>query len=220
MTTAIYSANGPISSTNSRSLPDDILLATPNVQSSLGRLASELTPVNGIPSVIVCRLHRLSFRALYTCHAVNDVPQEIGWCRRAAGAIVSLAGRDGDALLHPSEAHVSVSHLSQCIVHVVRCYGHTICSSQQVVALCADLFCLTPKHFATVIKEHTGINALQWINNYVIIQAKTLLRSRQQMTIQQIAHHLGFQDQASFSRFFKSQTGVTPTEYRSTIWKK
>ena len=34
------------------------------------------------------------------------------------------------------------------------------------------------------------------------------------MTIQEITNHLGFPDQASFSRFFKTNTGQSPTEYR------
>ena len=78
----------------------------------------------------------------------------------------------------------------------------------------ADLFCLTPKHFAAVIKQQTGINASDWISNYVMIQAKTLPRHQQQLTVQQIALKLGFFDQAVFSRFFKSNEGISPTEYR------
>lgn len=47
-----------------------------------------------------------------------------------------------------------------------------------------------------------------------MIQAKTLLRHQQQLTVQQIALKLGFSDQAVFSRFFKSNEGISPTEYR------
>lgn len=78
----------------------------------------------------------------------------------------------------------------------------------------ADLFCLTPKHFATIIKQQTGITASQWISSYVMIQAKTLLRHQQQLTVQQIALRLGFSDQAAFSRYFRSNEGVSPTEFR------
>lgn len=78
----------------------------------------------------------------------------------------------------------------------------------------AELFCLTPKHFATIIKQQTGITASQWISSYVMIQAKTLLRHQQQLTVQQIALRLGFPDQAAFSRYFKANEGVSPTEFR------
>ncbi len=78
----------------------------------------------------------------------------------------------------------------------------------------AELMHLSPKHFATIIKQHTGINALQWINGYVVIQAKILLRYNLQLTVQQISVYLGFSDQAAFSRFFKLQCGVSPSDYR------
>ena len=56
----------------------------------------------------------------------------------------------------------------------------------------ADMFHLSPKHFATIIKQHTNINALDWINSYVTIQAKILLRYHRQLTVQEIALRLGF----------------------------
>lgn len=78
----------------------------------------------------------------------------------------------------------------------------------------ADLFHLSPKHFSAIIKQHTKTNALDWINGYVMVQAKLLLRYRQALTVQEIALKLGFIDQATFSRFFKSRSGMSPTEYR------
>ncbi len=78
----------------------------------------------------------------------------------------------------------------------------------------ARLHHLSPKRFATRIKDETGISATTWINNYTIIQAKMLLDSRKEMNIQQISFYLGFSEQASFARFFKANTGITPTEYR------
>lgn len=81
----------------------------------------------------------------------------------------------------------------------------------------ADLMHLTPKHFAAVIKQHTGVTASEWISRYVVMQAKMLLRHQQQMTIQEIAHQLGFPDQAAFSRYFKSNAGLSPSEFREKI---
>lgn len=87
-------------------------------------------------------------------------------------------------------------------------------SESREVRYYAELFNMTPKHFAAVIKQHTHTNALEWINGYVLVQAKMLLRHQQELTIQEIAHRLGFPDQSSFSRFFKATAGVSPTEYR------
>ncbi len=87
------------------------------------------------------------------------------------------------------------------------------CESHEM-AFYADKCCLSPKHFSEVIRRETGISANDWISTYITICAKTLLNSRGDMTVQQISHRLGFSEQASFSRFFKANTGMTPTEYR------
>lgn len=81
----------------------------------------------------------------------------------------------------------------------------------------ARLQSLTPKYFATAIKQTTGQSASQWINNYVIVQAKWMLQHEHHRTVQQIASQLGFSEQASFSRFFKFHQGMSPTEYREQV---
>jgi len=83
----------------------------------------------------------------------------------------------------------------------------------------ARLHNLSPKRFAAVIKAETGISATDWITNYAIIQAKMLLDTRKEMTIQQISYYLGFSEQASFCRFFKANTEMTPTEYKERTVK-
>ncbi|MBR1839301.1 MAG: AraC family transcriptional regulator [Prevotella sp.] len=78
----------------------------------------------------------------------------------------------------------------------------------------ARMFNLSPKYFSTLIKQETGINAGEWIEHYVTLQAKSLLTRRPDLTIQQAALQLGFGEQASFSRFFRNNVGMSPTEYR------
>ncbi len=82
------------------------------------------------------------------------------------------------------------------------------------VAFYASLFNLTPKYFSSLIKRETGIAAGDWISNYIVIQAKSMLRNRTDLTIQQIGLKLGFTDQAAFSRYIKTNTGTSPREYR------
>ena len=91
---------------------------------------------------------------------------------------------------------------------------HHHCESREM-AFYAHLCCLSPKHFSEVIKRETGISAPEWINTYVTIRAKSLLDSRRDYTVQQISNLLGFNEQASFARFFKKQTGMTPSEFRN-----
>ena len=78
----------------------------------------------------------------------------------------------------------------------------------------AQLLCLSPKYFGSLIKKEMGISAGQCIANYVVIQAKTLLHYRPDLSIQQISQQLGFDDATSFSRYFKISTGISPKKYR------
>lgn len=77
----------------------------------------------------------------------------------------------------------------------------------------AEELCVTPKHLSTVVKEVTGRTAGNWIENYVIMEAKVLLRTTD-MTIQEIADNLNFVNQSFFGKYFKHLTGVSPTQFR------
>lgn len=80
----------------------------------------------------------------------------------------------------------------------------------------ARLACLTPKYFSTVVKQETGHNAAYWIRKYIISEAKMLLHIRHDLSIQAVAYMLGFDEQTVFSRYFKRDVRLSPTEYRET----
>jgi len=77
----------------------------------------------------------------------------------------------------------------------------------------ADQLCLTPKHLYRVIKETTNKTANDWIDEYVVLEAKALLKSTN-MTVQQISEELNFSDQSFFGKYFKRHTGLSPREYK------
>ncbi|MBQ7258890.1 MAG: AraC family transcriptional regulator [Paludibacteraceae bacterium] len=73
---------------------------------------------------------------------------------------------------------------------------------------------LSPKYFSNLIRQTTEKSAMEWINIVLVMQAKKLLRTRRDMTVQQVAYELGFNENASFCRFFHRETGLRPKEYR------
>jgi len=81
----------------------------------------------------------------------------------------------------------------------------------------AEQLCLSPKYFGSLIKKEMGITAGQCIAHYVVIRAKLLLRYQRDLNIQQISHQLGFEDPASFSRYFKTVTGISPKQFREDL---
>ena len=80
----------------------------------------------------------------------------------------------------------------------------------------AKLFNLSPKYFSSIIKSEIGMGASECIDRYLTLQAKSLLSDLRHYTVQQISYKLGFNEQTSFSRFFKQRTGMPPSEYRES----
>lgn len=74
---------------------------------------------------------------------------------------------------------------------------------------------VTTKHLSRAIKESTGYSAVEWIDRFVILEAKVLLKSTN-MTIQQIADELNFNNQSFFGKYFKKHTGMSPKQFRNT----
>ena len=85
---------------------------------------------------------------------------------------------------------------------------------QHEVAFYAEKAHLTTRHFSVVIKEVVGISASDYIEQYLATQAKNLLSSRPDLSVQQISYHLGYADSPSFCRFFKRLTSQTPNDFR------
>lgn len=85
--------------------------------------------------------------------------------------------------------------------------------SERSVKFYADQLCLTPKHLSGVVKEVSGKTVGEWIDEFVILEAKALLNSSS-MNIQEIADRLSFANQSFFGKYFKHCTGMSPKEYR------
>ena len=82
----------------------------------------------------------------------------------------------------------------------------------------ADALYISGVYLNEVVKKTTGITPSEWINIAIMLEAKRLLRVTT-LTVKEIAHELGFEDHAYFSRFFKKNTNMTPLEFRNVILK-
>ncbi len=79
------------------------------------------------------------------------------------------------------------------------------------VQYCADKLCLSPNYFGDVIKKTTGDTASNHIRRFVIQLAKNGLAAGE--NVSQVSDRLGFEYPQHFSRMFKKQEGITPSEY-------
>lgn len=77
----------------------------------------------------------------------------------------------------------------------------------------AEKLYVTPNYLNERVKQYTGYSASYWINEKIVLESKRLLKQTV-LTSSQISKKLQFKDGTHFSRFFKSQTGLTPKQYR------
>ena len=68
------------------------------------------------------------------------------------------------------------------------------------------------------LKKVTGFSVSYWIRQEIILEAKRLLYYSE-LNVKEIAHTLGYEDHAYFSRFFKKAEGITPLAFRADYRK-
>lgn len=74
---------------------------------------------------------------------------------------------------------------------------------------------VTPKHLSRTVKAQTGYSAASWIERFLILEAKILLKSTN-LTVQQISDNLNFPTQSFFGKYFKKNVGISPKFYRNS----
>ena len=83
----------------------------------------------------------------------------------------------------------------------------------------AKQFGMSQRSFTRRFKAATGVRATQYWQQLRIETAKELLASSN-LTIQEIADQVGYQDQGHLTRLFKQDLSLTPTVYRAMVRKK
>ncbi|MDE6753186.1 MAG: helix-turn-helix domain-containing protein [Muribaculaceae bacterium] len=86
---------------------------------------------------------------------------------------------------------------------------------ERLLKFYADQLKITSKHLSRTMKAATGFSGVEWIERYVILEAKVLLKSTN-LSIQQIADELNFPSQSFFGKYFKKIVGMSPKEFRNS----
>jgi len=82
----------------------------------------------------------------------------------------------------------------------------------------ADALSFSTPYLNQVIKAATGFTVNYWIQKMIMNEARVLLSSTLK-PVKDIAHELGYLDQAYFSRLFSRTQGFSPQQYRLTTRK-
>lgn len=115
-----------------------------------------------------------------------------------------------DTIQHGPETVVSNRRIGY-----LRAFGdlvHQHFREQRGVAFYAQKLCISTKYLSMIVREATGRSAASWIDQHVILEAKNLLRFGN-LSVQEVAFGLNFPNQSSFGKYFKHQTGMSPTQF-------
>jgi len=63
-------------------------------------------------------------------------------------------------------------------------------------------------------KRDMAVRPVEWIRDYVMLDAKALLKSGK-YTVQQVSDMLNFPNQSFFGTYFKKESGISPKAYMS-----
>lgn len=77
----------------------------------------------------------------------------------------------------------------------------------------AEQLFITPKYLSEVVKQTSKRTPNEWIDSYVILEARVLLKTTT-MSIKEIADELHFPSQSFLGKYFKEHVGVSPSEFR------
>ena len=84
----------------------------------------------------------------------------------------------------------------------------------------AEKLGITPQHLSKIFKEVQGSGPLQYINACRIEEAKKILLNELEINVKDITPIVGYYNEMTFIRNFKSSTGLSPGKYRKVMMNK
>ena len=147
-------------------------------------------------------------------HAPNDemtghmlrlgIGQLLSYCRRYYDRQFDTRKLKNSDLIHKLDSLLDTYLASQ---DMTRRLG------QPTVAWCSSQFHLSPNYFGDMVKRELNITAQEYIHGKILERAKNLIADSD-LSVSQVAQVLGFTYSNHFTRFFRTKTGMSPTDYR------
>ncbi|MBO4916927.1 MAG: AraC family transcriptional regulator [Bacteroidales bacterium] len=146
---------------------------------------------------------------------ISDLPGSRDALRYLASSIFYMLGSMWTSQIKEAQAHnPRRTPRSQTVMDSFLKLVAEYHNLERKVGFYADKLCLTPKYLSKLIKEASGRSAPDWIDSFVILEAKNMLKYSD-MPVKEIVYLLHFPNQSVFYKFFKTHTGLTPNEYRN-----
>lgn len=90
---------------------------------------------------------------------------------------------------------------------------HRYYKEERTALFYAGRLCISDKYLFRVIKQTTGSTFHYWVSDFVLREAKLLLKSTEK-SVTEIAEYLNFPNSSFFARFFRKHTGMSPMQFK------
>lgn len=87
-------------------------------------------------------------------------------------------------------------------------YSHSI-----TTASLSEHFGFVPSYLSKLFRTHRGVSPSEYLTHHRILCARALIDANPEMLMKEVAQATGFSDQYYFSKIFKKELGILPTEY-------
>jgi len=115
----------------------------------------------------------------------------------------------GDKKIEPSKASVLIHNLDQIMIQQ-QLYKNANLKSSEV----ADHLEISTHKFSQLLNDNIGKSFSAFVNEYRVEEAKRIIKSNTQYTLDAIGNESGFNSKSTFYTTFKRIEGVTPAKYR------
>ncbi|CAM4455937.1 AraC family transcriptional regulator [Paenibacillus tarimensis] len=136
---------------------------------------------------------------------------------QAQGLLQLILAELGEALRLPDDQPDYAGEEGSALVQQVIRYLSTQYAEPVSIERMAETIGFNRAYLSRAFKRHTGMSPVTFLLRLRIDKARRLLRERQELTVEQIAASVGFQDPLYFSKQFRRIYGQPPTSYREEM---
>lgn len=135
----------------------------------------------------------------------------------APGYLQLLLAALGDAGRPAADERIGPDDEGGALIRQVVRYLSTQYAEPVSIERMAKTLGFNRAYVSRVFKRHTGMTPVAFLLRLRIDKARQLLRERKELTVEQIAASVGFQDPLYFSKQFRRTYGLPPTAYRDSL---
>lgn len=191
------------------SFSQDLFPAVSNYHNSFYRLNQSQVALLQLQPVHV-EMFKAGYNMLRTI--LSDSAFEVNRRECASNCVNLLGSILAQGSSNQPEMPAKASRKDEIVARFMQCV-HENYREHRDLGFYADQLGLSLKYMSHVVYEHTGRHPSQWIKDYVILDAKTMLSSGR-YTVQQVAEELNFPNQSFFGKYFKEAVGISPKKWK------